>query len=875
MRFVSLSIVLVSLFFMFGCDELGLKSGSLFKISEKEKAEALGSSDTGPILIKGAKVYTVAGKTFAKANILLKDGKIHAVSEKEISVSEGVRVIDGEGLQVTPGLIDVHSHMGVYPRPGLKAHMDGNEATKSATPQVNVKDSFWPEDPSIWRALEGGVTTIQVLPGSANLIGGESFTAKLDPKTTAEEMRFKEAPQGIKMACGENPKRVYGEKGGPSTRMGNAAGFRALFQKAKEAIDSKKIFKKKEEEGEAGKTDFAVESLKRVLKGETLVHIHCYRADDLSTMMTIAKEYGFKIRTFHHGLEAYKLKDILAKENIAVATWADWWGFKAEAYDGIPHNIALLQEAGGRPIVHSDSEVDIRFLNIEAAKAWRSGLELGLDTSEEEALSWITLNPAWALGVDKMVGTIEEGKHADLVVWDGHPFSAKTKSKFVIVNGKIVLDRDQNIRPLSDFEVGYRKENFYDGRGYTKVLTEDQILKPNFDQKLFSETFEIDDSFILAKVKFSPNSQEYFDVEVKDGLISRISLSKPGSKKSKAMLLTPGLIETVSTLGLFEIGMEKSTNDRYQHSDENFVDLRTKDSLNLKSSRIAISRKEGVTTNFSYVMSGGDIESVGVGFDLHEDAKVIENAPILTVLSKNGWSDKFSSRSRKWWSLRKLASETFNYSKGSVSKFDKSLLVKEADYKRLLPYFKGEKVWIFAAEKLQDMKSILSFKKEMKKLYGFNIMPVIQGGAESWLMAKELSKAGIPVILKPTEQTPDNFDKLRAREDIASYLLSKDVEVILTAGATNDAAVRRLRQEMGFAMKYGMSWAQGLKSITETPARVFGLNDRGVIKVGAKANLVLWAGDLSNPMSTPLKVWIDGKRKSLKDRQRMLAEKYK
>jgi len=837
------------------CDKLKLDFSKIINETVNVNSEKT-QVESADILIENAKVFTVAGKTYDQANVLIQDGLIAKVSTKKIRVESNVKVIDAKGLQLTPGIIDVHSHMGVYPMPSLDAHADGNEMTAKATPQVNAKDSFWPQDPALWRALEGGVTVIQVLPGSANLVGGESFIAKMKPKTTASAMKFVKAPRGIKMACGENPKRVYGQKGGPSTRMGNAAAFRDLFQAAKEYGGAKgKDGNALEKEKTPKKIDFKNQALKRVLSGETLVNLHCYRADDIATMIEISKEYGFKIRTVHHGLEAYKLKDMLAKEGVAVATWADWWGFKAEAYDGIPHNVALLQQAGGRPIVHSDSEIDVRFLNVEAAKARRSGLEIGIQTSEEDALSWITKNAAWALGIDKYVGTIEEGKHADLVLWDGNPLSIYTKSQMVFIDGEIVLD--------------------------TEVKTVDALPDYTFDTKLFSKKSSKSNSFAIKNVRTRPNQRFSSDILIEEGVI--VKIEKTGAYKNwptrivngEGKLMTPGLIEAVSTLGLFEIGAEKSTSDRYSSLSSSQVDFKAEDSLNMNSVRIPITRKEGVTTNFSFVFSGSLIQGQGVGFDLTDQASqnFSGKAPLLSAVGK-GRSDKYSSRSQRWKRLRRIAREAYKYKSGSLSDFEKKPLLSKEDYQELSSYFEGKKPWIFVANKLQDIKQLLSFIESVNKKYGFKIDPVLMGGAESWLAVKDLKALGVPVIIKPTELVPGNFESLRTREDLAAYLVDQGVEVAFTAGSTDFAAVRRLRQEMGYAVKYGLSWSEGLKAITETPAKLLKLKNYGTLKPGMVANVVLWSGDLAEPYNTAEKVWIDGRLQSLRNRQRMLAEKY-
>jgi len=406
-----------------------------------------------PVLIRNATIMTATGQEIPNGSILLKDGRIVAVGAK-VDAPAGAVVVDGSGKYVTPGLIDDHSHLGVYAAPGTEAESDGNEATTPVTAEVWAEHSFWPQDPQIPLAIAGGITTIQALPGSANLIGGRSAILKLIPARTVQEMKFPGAPYGLKMACGENPKRVYGRKGGPSTRMGNMAGYRAAFIQA-ETYRRRWDAWNKDHKGDPPERNLRSESLAEVLRGTMYVQNHCYRADEMAQMLDLAREFGFKIRSFHHAVESYKIADLLAKEGTSVSVWADWWGFKEEAMDGIQQNAALNQQAGGRPIIHSDDPGGIQRLNQEAAKAMYAGQRSGIPITRDQALRWITVNPAWAIGLDSIVGTLEPGKMADVVVWSGDPFSVYSKAVQVYNDGWLVYDRaDPAHQPRTDFELG-------------------------------------------------------------------------------------------------------------------------------------------------------------------------------------------------------------------------------------------------------------------------------------------------------------------------------------------------------------------------------------------------------------------------------------
>lgn len=412
-----------------------------------------------PTLITHATILTGTGERLDDASLLITDGKIVFVGEGEIPT--GVTTIDAEGRWVTPGLIDVHSHLGVYASPGVKAHSDGNEMTNPATPNVWAEHSVWPQDPGFSRALAGGITTLQTLPGSGNLIGGRGVTLKNVYSTSYQGMKFPDAPHGLKMACGENPKRVYGgRKQLPSTRMGNMAAYRAQWIDAQQYIDDWAAYEKKltnkKDDAKPPKRDLRLETLAGVLKGEIIVHMHCYRADEMLTILDMADEFDYKVGTFHHGVEAYKIADTLAEKGVCGALWADWWGFKMEAYDGIQENIAMVDRPQGScAVVHSDDPEGIQRLNQEAAKAMGSGNRAGMNITPEHAIGWITSNAAKSLGIADRTGSLEAGKMADVVIWSGNPFSVYAKADHVYIDGALVFDRENpDLQPVSDFELG-------------------------------------------------------------------------------------------------------------------------------------------------------------------------------------------------------------------------------------------------------------------------------------------------------------------------------------------------------------------------------------------------------------------------------------
>ena len=447
-------------------------------LAQQAAAEAFPSTYqarlSDPTVIEHATILTGDGQRFEDASLYVENGVVKWIGSGETSPT--ATRIDAHGKWVTPGLIDVHSHLGVYPSPGVDAHSDGNEATAPMTAEVWAEHSVWPQDPGFSRALAGGITSLQILPGSANLFGGRGVTLKNVSSIHYQGMKFPGAPHGLKMACGENPKRVYGDRSqAPSTRMGNVAAYRSAWIRAQRYVADWERYEneiaKADNEGgssEGGdiaaallkntppKRDLELETLAGALRGEILVHMHCYRADEMMTILDMADEFGYQVSAFHHGVEAYKVADQLAEHGVCGALWADWWGFKMEAYDGIQENIALVDRPeGGCAIVHSDSEEGIQRLNQEAAKAMTKGNRAGLDIPPERAIRWITSNAAKSLGVGHLTGTLAPGMMADVVIWNQDPFSVYAKAEQVYIDGALMYDiTDPSRQPQSDFELG-------------------------------------------------------------------------------------------------------------------------------------------------------------------------------------------------------------------------------------------------------------------------------------------------------------------------------------------------------------------------------------------------------------------------------------
>src|SRR3954469_9035428 len=386
------------------------------------------------VVIRGGTILTATHGTIQNGSIYIHDGKIAAVGAS-VNAPANTTVIDATGKFVTPGIIDPHAHMAL--------DRDVNEATNPVVPHMMMIDAFDYTDKAIYHALAGGVTTSLLLHGSADMIGGQAVVIKNKYGLSRDEMLFPKAPRSIKFASGENPKRVYGTRNQtPATRMGNFEVQREALQQAREYMRDWDEYNGKVQKGDkdakAPKRDLKLEALADVLRGKLLVQIHCYRADEFLTEIQIAREFGYHIRAFHHALEAYKVADKIAAEGIAIATWPDWWGFKDEAWDAQPWNAVMSSRHGVRVALKSDSNDVVRRLNQDAGKVVRYG-----GVTQGEALKMITLNPAWIMGVDDRVGSLDVGKDADISIWDKDPLSSYAKVEKAIIDGEVYFDSSQ------------------------------------------------------------------------------------------------------------------------------------------------------------------------------------------------------------------------------------------------------------------------------------------------------------------------------------------------------------------------------------------------------------------------------------------------
>jgi len=841
-------------------------------------------------VIRNATILTAAGPAIERGSILLQNGKVAAVGQNVEAPADAL-VIDASGKWVTPGVIDTHSHLGVYAAPGIESLQDGNEMTSPNTAEVSSEHAIWPQDPQFDLALAGGVTTMHILPGSGNLFGGRSVTVKNVPARTADAMKFPGAPYGLKMACGENPMRVYGGRNTmPSTRMGNVAAYRKAWQSA---VEYNERWKKWRADGaDAAKRpdrNLQLETLAGVLNGEIRIQNHCYRADEMATMIDISKEFGFKIASFHHAVEAYKVRDLLAANDICGSMWADWWGFKLEAYDGITQNIALVHEAGGCAIVHSDSADGIQRLNQEAAKAIRAGAEAGITIGRADAVKWLSINPAKALGIDKITGSLEPGKSADVVIWSGDPFSAYAHAERVFIDGAQVFDRADTARlPRSDFQLGILPPLRQDfgaqaqaptpasgaaGSGPT-AAPEARLIQPVTG----GDVVAITNARILT---VSGPPIERGTIVIRGGRIAAVGANVQPPAAARAIdaggkTVTPGLIDSNIQTGIVEIPLSAAGT-----ADENTTDARVSaaftvvDSFNGNSVVIPVTRIEGITRALITPAGTGNVflgQGAVMDFSGAQVPASVTRAPaaMIGLLGEAGAGVAGGSRSTAMLRMREMLDDARDYAvnkaafnTGQRRDYARSRLDLEA----LQPVLKGQVPLAIQANRASDLLAAIRLAAE------FKLRLVIVGASEGWMVAPQLREARVPVVVKALIDIP-TFDSLGATLENAARLSRAGVTVALASFDTQNS--RLLRQEAGNAIANGMDRDAALRAVTLTPAQLWGVADRvGSLEVGKDADLVIWSGDPFELTAGAERVFIKGVEMSRDTRQRALLQKYR
>ena len=834
-------------------------------------------------VIRNATILTAAGPAIEGGSILLQNGKVSAVGATVTEPADAV-VIDAAGKWVTPGIIDDHSHLGVYAAPGIESQQDGNEATNPNTAEVSSEHSIWPQDPQFELALAGGVTAMHILPGSANLFGGRSVTVKNVRARTADAMKFPGAPYGLKMACGENPKRVYANKGGPSTEMGNVAGYRRAWQSATEYRAN--VRKWRDEGSDPAKKparNLQLETLMGVLDGDIRIQNHCYRADEMATMIDISKEFGFKIASFHHAVEAYKVRDLLAANNICASMWADWWGFKLEAYDGIRANIALVHEAGACAIVHSDSADGIQRLNQEAGKAIRAGADAGIVISRADAVKWLTINPAKAIGIDKMTGSLEPGKNADVVIWSGDPFSVYAHAERVFIDGVQVFDRSDAARvPRSDFMLGIMPPPVPGPVSRVPApASSSSVPSPGSPVPSPASSGPV---IAIANARILPVSGPAIErgtMVIRGGKIAAVGAGVPIPVGARVIdgagkIVTPGLIDSGVQTGIVEIPLSAEGTD-----DESTTDARVSaaftvvDAFNGNSTVIPVTRVDGVTRALVTPGGTGNVflgQGAVMDFSGAQVPVSVTRAPaaMVAALGEAGAGFAGGSRSTAILRLREILEDARDFGTNRTAfnaRNRRDYARARLDLDALQPVLKGQIPLAVQANRASDLLAAVRLANE------FKLRLVLVGASEGWMVADQLAQARVPVVVKSLTSIP-SFDSLGATLENAARLSRAGVTVVLASFDTQNS--RNLRHDAGNAVANGMDRDAALASITLAPARLWGVADRvGSLEVGKDADVVIWSGDPFELSTGADAVFIKGVEIPKDTRQRALLERYR
>ncbi len=862
-------------------------------------SQAAPTTGTPPILIKGGTLLTVTRGTIEPGDLLIQDGRIAALGTN-LKAPAGARVIDATGRYVMPGIVDTHSHMGVYPWPEVEANSDGNEMTDPINPAMRAADAIWTEDPEFERARAGGVTTVQIIPGSGNLIGGLGLTVKLRPGADVAAMTFQGAPRSIKMALGENPKRVYGSRSKPpSTRMGNLALFRDAFTQARNYRSKWDAWRAKpeSERGAPPDRDLKLEVLSDVLDGKILVHVHSYRKDEILRFLNLADEFGFKVASFQHCLDGYKIAGELKRRDIAVATFAHSWGYKVEAWDAIPHNAALLARAGVRVSIHSDSGNLIQRLYTEAAVAARYGL------SEEDALKAITLNAASALGVADRIGSLEVGKDADVAIFSRHPLDAYTLVTTTIIDGRVVYDRGALPTPAS-LPAAPSLPRGPSGPPPSELLPP---AAPASDRGLYA---------IVGGRVFTMTGApiENGTVVVEKGLIREVGagLAPPRGATvidAKGAWVFPGFIESQTQLGLAEISEVAMMRDEDEGTDPVTPQLDVMDAYYTESDLIPVTRLTGVTAAFAAPGEGNVIGGRGALVrlaGLTPDAVLIRGAAALTINLGEPPKARYGPRNQspqtrmgvaavvrdaftkardyqaKWAEYERQKKEfERSGSKPAASGKDKpappgkgkpagppSPPDRDLKMEALLPALAGTMPVFVRAHRVDDILTAVRLGDE------FHLKMILSHGTEAYKVADLLAAKNIPVVVGPITTQPDRIETLGSIYDNAARLHRAGVKIAIQSGDTLDA--RMLPYEAALAVAYGLPWDEAIKAITINTAEIFGVADRiGSLKPGLEANLIVTDGDPLQPLCALRHLMIAGRPVPLTSRQTDLYARWR
>ena len=748
------------------------------------------------------------------------DGTLGAIAE-HIDVTPDMLVIDAQGGWVLPGIVDTHSHAGVYSYPeDSVGTSDGNEMTNPSWSQIRALDAFDAEDPAIPLIRAGGVTTALVLPGSGDVTGGQSQVFKYRNTTKTSEMFLEGSPRGAKFACGENPKRYYGGKGVlPMSRMGIGYEVRSKFFRAAQVTQEQAQWDCQNATGGQvlAPRPFSIEyeTLQGILAGEVDMHNHCYEVQDLQMMMRTANEFGFRVRAFHHALEAWKIADEVASHGAAVAIFADHWGFKMEAYDGSVYGPKVLVDAGVRVALKSDHPVIQAWRLIhEAAIANYYGL------TDEQALAAITRVPAEIIRMQDRMGTLTTGKDADFAIWDRYPLEIGAQTTQVFVEGVRLVNQARPIQPRTVVnEVPFALE------GVCAPENSDTLQSLDCYALQGGQVYTLDGT----------DEAQSMNIVVENGVVSCFNCTVPASCNLidvTNLVVVPAFVQVGTNLGLVEVTQESQSQDGTLNDvDQRF--LRAIDGVRLNifyKRHLSAAYKAGVLTHVVHpqnsVLVNGQIGAYRTIGTVITDA-VIQDSVALSITvgqdaKRGGAGNSISSQILQLRKYLTAAQAAINGSTADpTDPFVLALL--------------GQLPILLHSDNADETAHIIRLKQQ----FGFSM--VLFGGSESYLIAETLAAENIPVILYPPAPHPNTFSTWEFIESLPAYLASKGVTVGLATDQLD--RIRNLRWDAGIQAAQGFT--QALRSITTVPAQIFGLDQYGVgvIRVGTPAGFSVFSAD--------------------------------
>lgn len=820
----------------------------------------------------GATIHTAAGQTFQPGTLVVQDGKVVDVGlSDKVTVADDARRVDVSGKVIIPGLVDSHSHLGVYSRPGVSANSDGNESTGPVQSAVRALDSVNPFDPGIRMATAGGVTTANIMPGSANAIGGQTIYVKLRGHT-AEQMAILSpmASGGLKMANGENPKRVYGSrKQAPATRMKLAALQRAEFLKARDYQRKWDVYRKKLAAGEDASppdVDLAMEPLVEALQRKRTVHFHSHRADDIMSVLRLAEEFGLEV-VLQHGTESYKVLQELAKRKVPVSlTLPDSPGGKAEVIEYLESTGRRLHESGVKVLVNTDDPVtESRFLLRTAAITVRGGLDA------DTALRAVTLSSAQALHLDDRLGSLERGKDADFVVLSGEPFSVYTRVLETYIDGRRV------------FNLADAKERLYQTGGFAVAdpeqvpapgpLAEPQpaAAAPDLPGDAKKPTSESSELVVLAGRLHTVAKEPINDgaVHVRDGKIvyagPRKDFDLPeGVPVVSAAIVTPGLIDAYSSVPLSGAYNIAADQDADEHSDPNQADLRVLDAFNPHEPLLRFLLEQGVTV--VHACPGRDNAIAGQTGVFRTHGTTAEAMTVRfpqMMLFNLGESPKQTYPDRKPGTrmgtaslLRTALSDAANYArKRRAAKDEASQPDRNLKHEALGQLLEQKLPAMFAAQRADDVVTALRLTEE------FKLKGRLALSAEAYLLRDRLAEAKLPVIVHPTMQRVGELETYNSFLGNAAALADRGLLIAIGSGYEGYVPKTRVaRYEAAIAMVHGLGFDRALRSITLDAAKILEIDDRfGTLEAGKTADLVLYDGDPFEYVTHVSGVVLDGR----------------